>query len=215
LYRKPHVWCVLGVLAWAAFVGGCSTPAPGIERGRFVYDTCVPCHGQDGIGKQEIGAPAIAGLPEWYLVRQLTKFKDGIRGAHPDDAEGARMRPMARSLYRPGDLESVAKYVSKMPMAHPVHALTGGDAEAGRTSYSTICATCHGADGTGNEAMGAPSLQHQADWYMYAQLGKFRSKMRGAHPKDQTGALMMAMSSTLPDSAAMRNVVAYIRTLQK
>jgi cytochrome c553 len=179
-----------------------------------VFDTCVPCHGKAGQGQELVGAPAIAGLPEWYLARQLTKFKDGIRGAHPDDVEGARMRPMGRALYREGDVESVAKYVATLPPVKPAHSLAGGDVAAGRTQYATVCVACHGNDGSGNEALGAPSLRHQSDWYMYAQLEKFRNKMRGAHPKDQTGALMMAMSSTLADSTAMKNVVAYIRTLQ-
>ena len=41
---------------------------------------------------------AIAGQAQWYLEAQLVKFKNGVRGAHPDDMEGSRMRPMARTL---------------------------------------------------------------------------------------------------------------------
>jgi hypothetical protein len=39
--------------------------------------------------------------------------------------------------------------------------------------------------------------------------------MRGAHPADTTGQQMAAMSLTLADSAAMKDVLAYIRTLRK
>lgn len=50
---------------------------------------------------------------------------------------------------------------------------------------------------------------------MTSQLAKFKSGMRGAHPDDVMGAQMAAMSSTLEDSTAIHNVVAFIRTLQK
>jgi len=73
---------------------------------------------------------------------------------------------------------------------------------------------CHGADAMGNEALGAPPLMHQRDWYMLVQLEKFKTGVRGAHPEDVTGGQMMAMSQTLADTAAMMNVVAYIRALQ-
>ena len=35
---------------------------------------------------------------ETYLTSQLTRFQDGIRGYHYQDAEGLRMRPMSRAL---------------------------------------------------------------------------------------------------------------------
>ncbi len=78
-----------------------------------------------------------------------------------------------------------------------------------------MCITCHKEDGSGDEALGAPPLTHQHDWYMMVQLEKFKSGMRGAHPDDTMGGQMAAMSQTLEDSTAMRNVVSYIRTLQK
>lgn len=197
-------------------LSGCApTPGPGLARGAQVFDSCVPCHGAKGLGDRTLGAPEIAGLPEWYVAAQLVKFQHSLRGAHPDDDAGQRMRPMARSLYRPGDLESVAKYVATLRPEKPHATLAAGNPEAGATRYTTICTTCHGPDASGNEALGAPPLDHQADWYMLAQLAKFKSGLRGAHPDDATGAQMAAMSQTLEDSTAMHDVIAYIRTLQK
>jgi len=69
------------------------------------------------------------------------------------------------------------------------------------------------ADGRGNMDMGSPDLSMQADWYLVAQLEKFKTGMRGAHPEDVQGQQMAAMSQTLTDEQAMRDVVAYIRTL--
>jgi cytochrome c oxidase subunit 2 len=206
---------LLGAVA-ASLLGGCGQrPAPGLARGRQVYETCVPCHGANGAGNRALGAPEIAGLPKWYLVAELGKFQHGIRGADPRDREGARMRPMARTLNQSGDVESVAEYVATLPPLQPGNALAVGDTALGGAHYRAICVTCHGPAAMGNEALGAPPLMHQRDWYMLVQLGKFKTGVRGAHPEDVTGAQMAAMSQTLPDSAAMMNVIAYIRVLQQ
>ena len=188
---------------------------PGLARGAELYDTCEPCHGPHGAGTPALGAPAIAGLPRWYVEAQLGKFQTGMRGAHPDDSEGARMRPMARSLHIEGDVASVAQYVASLPARPAVTTLAGGDPAAGAARYTTICVACHGADASGMEAMGAPALANQPDWYMLRQLEKFKSGMRGADTRDVQGGQMAAMSSTLEDHQAMMDVIAYIRTLRK
>lgn len=204
------------LVGWIVAAYGCArTPGPGLARGEQIYDSCVPCHGKAGLGSPLVGAPEIAGLPKWYVVAELTKFKDGIRGAHPDDVEGARMRPMAKSLYRPGDLESVASYVATMKSTRPEPSLHTGNVAAGQARFTSLCITCHGAQAAGMEALGAPPLDHQADWYMYSQVTKFRSGLRGAHPADASGMTMAAMAKTLPDTTAILDVIAYIRTLQK
>lgn len=203
----------LCAVTWAA---GCAqTPGPGMARGEQIYSNCVPCHGKDGLGNAALDAPEIAGLPQWYVERQLEDFRSSMRGAHPHDSTGARMRPMARALYRPGDVASVAQYVASMRPHVPAMAVVHGDTAAGRVRYQSVCITCHQEDGSGNKDLGAPSLQRQYDWYMLGQIEKFKSGMRGAHPDDAMGATMAAMSQTLDDTTAMHDVVAYIRTLQK
>jgi cytochrome c553 len=204
----------LGILAVAAcgLAWGCGVPKAGMARGQQLFQNCQPCHGQNGAGNLALRTPAIAGLPDWYLKAELTKFKGNIRGAHPDDAEGHRMRPMARTLYHPDDIASVAEYVSKLPKAVVKPVMTG-DAVAGQKQYFAICIACHGPDGKGNEAMNAPPLVDQADWYMVTQLKKFKTGMRGAHAEDVSGSQMRAMSSTLTDTTAMHDVVAFIKTL--
>jgi cytochrome c oxidase subunit 2 len=215
LLRKAFILPFAAALLGLILAGCSATPGPGMARGREMFQTCAPCHGGDGAGNRALAAPAIAGLPKWYLVTELTKFEKGIRGADPRDQEGARMRPMARTLYKAGDLESVAEYVASLPPHPPGVDLAAADTAAGSVTFNGICTTCHGPKGLGNEAMGAPPLVHQHDWYMKTQLEKFKTGVRGAHPEDATGAQMAAMSQTLADSTAMLNVIAYIRSLQK
>jgi cytochrome c553 len=71
---------------------------------------------------------------------------------------------------------------------------------------------CHGDRGQGNQALNAPKLAGQADWYVASQLRKFKAGLRGTHPDDPTGALMRPMAMPVPDEA-IPDLVAYIRTL--
>jgi cytochrome c553 len=182
-------------------------------RGAGLFATCAGCHGGDGAGNPELAAPAIAGLDRWYVEAQLVKFRSGVRGAHPDDAEGMRMRPMARFLETDADVAAVATYVAALPVVKPPPVLEGGDASRGRTLFAP-CSACHGPDAAGNPQLNGPPLQHASDWYLLTQLKKFRAGMRGADPaRDPTGAQMRPMSMTLADDQAMRDVIAYIMTL--
>lgn len=210
--RIFYAWLTCALAA--ACFAGCSAPKSGIARGNQLYDTCVPCHGEHGQGNSTLSAPSIAGLPKWYLEGQLVKFAKGIRGAHPEDMEGARMRPMARTLKNASDIASVAEYVAAMAPFRPADTFAPGDVEAGKTRFDGLCVTCHGPEGKGNQELGSPDLTHQADWYMVSQLHKFKGGMRGAHPEDVYGSQMAAMAQTLEDEKAMKDVVAYIRTLR-
>ena len=70
------------------------------SRRRRCYATCAACHGDNGAGNQDLKAPRIAGMDDWYLATELRKFKSGVRGTNPKDREGRLMRPMARSACR-------------------------------------------------------------------------------------------------------------------
>ncbi|MCC6765393.1 MAG: cytochrome c [Deltaproteobacteria bacterium] len=196
-----------------AVAGGDATPAAAgdLSRGAAHYRLCAACHGDQGAGDPSRGAPAIAGLPPWYVEAQLKKFRAGQRGYTPGDDTGLQMRPMASALRTDEDVAGVAAYVASLPPTpHP--ATVTGDAARGQGLFAP-CSACHGPDGRGNEALKGPQLAGQADWYLLAQLGKFKSGARGAHKDDATGAQMRAMASTLVDEQAMLDVVAYVRTL--
>lgn len=188
---------------------GASRPLTGAE----LYAACAACHGEKAQGNASLGAPPIAALPEWYVLAQLTKFRSGARGAHPDDLEGLRMRPMARQLLSEAELVAVAQHVSAQARPPQPATLTGGDAAAGAAAFG-VCLACHGPQGQGNQAMNAPPLAGQADWYMLAQLKKFKAGVRGANPLDVSGGTMRPMSLTLADEQAMKNVIAHILTLK-
>jgi cytochrome c553 len=161
-----------------------------------------------------LGVPSIAGMESWYLDAQLKKFRAGTRGVHPDDAEGLRMRPMALSLPLDADTTAVAGYLTTLHAKPPVASVTGGDARRGMEIYSR-CATCHGANGEGNQALSAPSLANKEPWYLLGQLKKFKAGQRGANPADVYGAMMRAQAMQLPDEQAMRDVLTHVQVLAR
>src|SRR6202166_3692051 len=200
---------VIGGLALSGCRMGATDAA---TRGQEVYETCVPCHNSDGSGNPAVDAPNIAGMKEWYVERELDKFRAGVRGMHFNDVEGMRMRPMALSLTTEDDVKAVAHYVETLPPVPHASSLPG-DPKAGATLYAT-CGACHGDNGAGNQDLGAPRIAGVDDWYLATELRKFRSGVRGANPKDREGRLMRPMARTLANEDAIRNVVAYVETLK-
>lgn len=207
----------LSALSLAAILVGCGSvggTVTTVHTGESLYNNnCAPCHGVDGAGSDLAKAPAIAGLPAWYLKNQLDGFRDGLRGTHYDDVQGMRMRPMALTL-APDEVAPVVAHVASLAPMPPQASLQGGDPVKGATYYAT-CQACHGADGKGNEALAAPPLTATNDWYLLNQLNHFKSGVRGANPKDTRGATMRPMAATLPDEQAMKDVLAHVSTLPK
>ena len=80
-------------------------------RGKPLYQVCVACHGAKGEGNKALNAPRLAGQEDWYIVRQLKNFKEGIRGTNPKDIYGMQMRPMAMTLANDQAMEDVAAYI--------------------------------------------------------------------------------------------------------
>ena len=171
---------------------------------------CTTCHGVEGLGNIAIEAPRLAGMEAWYLKRQLENFRAGIRGTHGEDIQGIAMRPMAAKLSD----ESIADIVDWVGDWEYVaaEATVEGNVRQGRTAFQA-CAACHGANAQGNEALGAPALAGQNDWYLLTQLRNFRAGFRGSHQEDTFGSQMVTMSKILRDDQAVINVVSYINTL--
>lgn len=188
-----------------------------LERGEQIYGLCVQCHGENGGGMQLSLAPAIAGLPAWYVEGQVRLFKSGARGAHPDDLGGLRMYPMGRHFDGEDwedDIAAVAAYVASMPKADPAPVLDGGDAAKGATVYGGLCISCHGPAGEGNASMQAPPLAGASDWYLLESLKKYKTRVRGGNPaQNPMAALMTGFAGQLSDEQAMKDVIAHITTL--
>lgn len=83
-------------------------------RGRTLYSGCAVCHGNNAEGNESMGAPALVGQNDWYLVTQLKNFMAGYRGAHPDDTYGAQMRTMVNTLRNEAGILNVVSYINTL-----------------------------------------------------------------------------------------------------
>jgi len=213
--NRTHA-ATFALIAIACLVANDAARADENARGADLFRLCAVCHGENAGGNESIGAPSIAGMPQWYVEGQLKQFRDGIRGTHFDDIMGMRMRPMALSLKREGDEAAVAAYVAALPPAVPAPTMTGGNAEAGKATFTRICITCHGPEAAGNQTMmGAAPLNRSSDWYLFRQVNNFKSGVRGTRPGDPGGgALMRPMMMQLTDEQMIKDVIAYIMTLR-
>ena len=186
-----------------------------LGKGKALFALCTQCHGANGGGNPAALAPAIAGLPVWYVEAQLVKFKSGQRGLHAQDTGGLRMYPMSRWLQDEGEQKAVAAYAASLPPVKPAVTLAqAGDAAKG-LGYYAVCSACHAPDGSGNQGMGAPPLAGLNDWYLLTSIQKYKKSIRGSLPGDTLGPAMIGMVATLPDDAAVLDVIAHIQTLQK
>lgn len=84
--------------------------------------------------------------------------------------------------------------------------------ERGKVLYA-LCTQCHGADGGGDPEALAPGIAGLGEWYVLAQLGKFRAGVRGTHFDDIPGMRMRPMSLTLRSEEDVEAVAAYVASL--
>ncbi len=194
----------IGWLAASLLASGGAAAADG----KALYAACIPCHGARGEGVAGTGAPNIAGGESWYLQRQLQNFAAGRRGAGSGDTYGAAMRAASAVLQTDADRLAVATYVAGLRQIRAADAAPAASGE-GRNYYNAICSACHGANGRGNEKLGAPRLAGLAPAYVTRQLAAFRSGQRGSDPADRLGAQMRAVAAMLPDERTAREVVSY------
>lgn len=186
--------------------------AQDMQRGEELFGLCSQCHGPDGGGNPVTLAPAIAGMPDWFVLSQLNAFRAGQRGMHPGDMGGMRMRPMSMSLRGEEDVKNVAAYVASLPTTDPERHVEG-DASKGEATYGAICVSCHMPNGAGNKDLNFPPLNDTSDWYLKTQLEKYKAGIRGSDPTNTNGIVMRSMSQTLTNEQAIDDVVAYIMTL--
>ena len=112
---------------------------------RLFLNTCAQCHGSDARGSK--GFPNLTD-GDWLGAHTLDAVKQTIV-----EGRTGMMPPMAAAVGSPDDVKNVANYVLSLSgSGHNDIA-----AQLGKMKFG-VCAACHGADGKGNTALGAPNL---------------------------------------------------------
>ncbi|MEJ2360132.1 MAG: c-type cytochrome [Gammaproteobacteria bacterium] len=153
---------------------------------------CSNCHGPDGNGNVEQGYPALAGLNELYIIKELHEFQVGSR-------TGAVMDSIANHLSQK-DIDNVARYFSTRHR-RPNHLHFTSDKLGERLAklgdakqHIPACFSCHGEGGHGNGAM-FPAIAGQNIAYIRRELDRFRENDR----QDDPNGMMRAVAKNLTD----------------
>lgn len=135
---------------------------------------CAVCHGSDAKG-----APGFPNLTD----------DDWLYGGTPDSIKTSIMEgrhgnmPAWESALGRKSVFNVAEYVRSLSG----HAINSTAAKAGEATFKQMCSACHGTDGAGNHAMGAPNLTDDVWLYGGSQkavletIAKGRSGLMPAH----------------------------------
>ncbi len=183
-----------------------------MKDGKIIFqNVCAACHGINGEGKPEFKSPAIAGLPDWYALSQLTSFRAGRRGHDATDAQAFLMAVIAKSL-TPEQSKAVIDHTAKLTPPLPA-TIADADIESGRMLFQERCMECHRYNASGEIVFGSPPLIGQPDWYLTAQIQKFKNGQRGTIQGDVNGGKMVLAVNVIDSEQTMRDLVAYILTL--
>jgi cytochrome c oxidase cbb3-type subunit 3 len=113
---------------------------------RMFANNCAQCHGGDAKGSY--GFPNLADT-DWLYGGSATDIKTSIT-----EGRQAAM-PAWGSVIGEQGVTDVTAYV----MSINGREADSASAKAGEQVFQTYCVACHGADATGNQALGAPNLR--------------------------------------------------------
>jgi cytochrome c oxidase cbb3-type subunit III len=112
---------------------------------RLFMNHCAQCHGSDARGSK--GFPNLTDA-DWLYGGTPDKIRETL-----EKGRQGNMPPMAAAVGTPEDVKNVSHYVLSLS-GSPNDSLR---ASLGKSKFG-VCAGCHGMDGKGNQALGAPNL---------------------------------------------------------
>jgi cytochrome c oxidase cbb3-type subunit 3 len=167
-------------------------------------DNCAPCHGrgaQGGFGYPNLrddswlwGNGSLADIHQTIL--------HGIRANDPETRNN-QMPAFGRSgILTEPQIGDVAEYVLSLSDRTD----DKGSAERGAKVFTANCTPCHGPDGKGNQALGAPNLTDEL-WLYAGDKATIANTIRGGR-----GGVMPAWAGRL-DPETIKELAVYVHSL--
>jgi thiosulfate dehydrogenase len=213
LNRAGAALMAAGLISAAAMVAPARAQAVDvttlINEGTDMVPACVSCHGEQGLGDADFGAPMIAGMDAGYIKRMLTAYADGTR-------VGDTMNGIAPELSS-DEIVALAAHFAALPASRKPWQMDIAAAERGQAIVQNgimgagvpACVSCHGQNG---EGIGAtfPRLAGQLPDYMVARIDLWRS---GEDPAGTPEEAIMARIATAAPPDAMKAAIAHFAGL--
>ena len=174
---------------------------------------CASCHGDDGLGSDDMGTPRLADQVYTYEVKELDDFASGKR----TDLTLQAMNDIAKNL-TPQDRRDVSAYVHTLKSNFvgsnlrqlAANGTSVGDRSRGRMIVEfgldgiPACKSCHGFHGRSAGRM-FPMIGGQRYVYLTNQLGYWRAKTRHNDPMQ-----MMEKVAALLSDQDIKDVAAFL-----
>jgi sulfide dehydrogenase cytochrome subunit len=205
--------CVIGVSLTS------NVAAEGTASASMLSDTCLGCHGSDGISAGP-ATPTISGMSEIYIIGAMLAYKydndpdkvDEIIDADPalEDVEffartSTVMNRIAKG-YSEDEIKLIAKHFAEMPfVAAKSQTVNADQAIAGAKLHEAHCEKCH-EDGGSSAEDDAGVLAGQWAPYLHYTMADFASGDREM-PKKMKKQMDEAHAAAGDD--AMRDLIQY------
>lgn len=177
---------VLVAVLVGLFAGGNSTASPlsvdekvrnalqldqNAASGQQLYVAyCAQCHGRQALGSAAKAIPSLAGQRRAYLVKQLADFSEQERSSREMHAVVSQSELSSEQAW--ADLSG---YLNSLPAASFPQTGDGRGLELGEAIFQDQCASCHEADGRGDDDGFIPSLRDQHYSYLIRQMRSIAS----------------------------------------
>jgi cytochrome c oxidase cbb3-type subunit 3 len=158
---------------------------------RLFLNNCAACHGSDAKGSKSF--PNLTDS-DWLYGGSPDKIIETIH-----QGRQGMMPPMAAAVGGPDEVRQVAHYVLSLSGSAHNAVL----AAQGRAKFNAACAACHGAEGKGNQALGAANLSDKIWLHGWGEEAIVRAINNGITNK------MPAQSPRLSDEQ-IRVVASYV-----
>lgn len=212
--------------AGAAPQVGMNTTRGIAEKGELIYNegkgdaaACQGCHGEKALGNDGMGAPRLANVGQFYIIKQLTEFAADKRV--PEGA-GAAMNDFAKALNEQ-DRRDLAVYLDTLEYqveSSDLKALAADGVKIGKPDLGKIlvtngikgkvpaCQDCHGFNGRDPKF---PAINQQKYVYLVNQLNQWKAGTRANDPEVEKVGVMRGIAKKLSDDDIL-NVAAYLST---
>ena len=176
-----------------------------LAHGKAAFaESCAPCHGAGGQGGK--GYRNLTN-EDWLWGGKLDDIQQtvthGIRDyADKDTRQSAMPAFGAMGILKPEQIQQVVGYVRTLSKLEPE---AGVDVAAGKQIFADNCAVCHGPQGKGNRALGAPNLTDKI-WLYGSDTKTIVDGIWNGH-----GGVMPAWGAKL-DDVTIKALAVYVHT---
>jgi cytochrome c oxidase cbb3-type subunit 3 len=141
-----------------------------IKTGQRLFgNNCAICHGSDARGNK--GYPNLTD-DDWLYGGSPEKIKETLMNGR------SGMMPALGAALGDGGVKDVTAYVLSLSGRNG-----SGNADTGKEKFQMMCAACHGADGKGNQMLGAPNLADNIWLYGGTEANITETLMNGRQGK--------------------------------